>query len=139
MTPADAKDEMLAVFHGAWNALGYIAIYDDKAGQKPTGSDETPWARVTLQHIGGGQTALGNSIGSKLYTNTGILTAQLFSPFSEGQDRLLPLVQLVQDAYRKARGNVWYRNVRFREQPRDGAFAQANVLVDFTYDSEVQT
>lgn len=132
MSPEAAKDEMLAVFKAMWDPTGYTAAYPDVPAIPPP--TDAPWARITVRHELGGQTSLSNAAGAKKWTHVGTLFVQLFTPIGQGGTVGLQLVKPVLDAYRNARGVVWYRNHRFREIGNDGAFNQINCMVDFTYD-----
>lgn len=134
MTPEAAVDEMLAVFKAAWDTTGFGArvAWTDVPSAVPSG--EQPWARVTVQHALGRQTSLAGANGVKRHTHTGTLWVQVFGPMGNGNVTAYGLAKTVLDAYRTARGSVWYRNQRLREAGSSGAFQQINVLVDFTYD-----
>lgn len=73
-------------------------------------------------------------MGTKRYTQTGTLWVQVFAPVGDGMVTAYGLAQAVVNAYRTARGTVWYRNARMQEVGSSGAFEQINVLTDFTYD-----
>lgn len=130
--PDAARDEILAVFKATWDLTGYAVVWSDNAAQPPAA--EQPWARVTLRHADGRQTSLTNAGGAKKHTHVGTLYVQLFLPIGQGVTMGYPLARQVLQAYRAARGSVWYRNHRFREVGDDGAFEQINCLIDFTYD-----
>lgn len=127
-----ATDEMLAVFKAAWDLTGYAVVWSDIPGNPP--ATEAPWARVAVRHATGSQSSLAGSAGSKLHTHTGTLWVQIFVPLGQGETVGRTLAQQVLDAYRAARGAVWYRNHRFREAGNSGAFVQVNCLIDFSYD-----
>ena len=132
MTPNDALDEMLGVFKAAWDTTGYTAAYSDQAGKPPT--TEVPWARVTVRHDQGAQSSLANGIGAKKYTHGGTIFAELYEPMGDGGGQGLIHARLVLNAYRQARGAVWYRNHRFRETEPEGAFTRFLCAIDFVYD-----
>jgi hypothetical protein len=132
MTADEARDEMLAVFKAAWDttaAAGNVT-YSDKPARAPNAA----WARVTLRHATGRQSTLANAMGAKRYTQTGTLWVQVFAPVGDGLVTVYALAQTVVNAYRSARGTVWYRNTRLQEVGSNGAFEHINVLTDFTYD-----
>lgn len=131
MTPEAARDEILAVFKAAWDTTAYSArvAWTDVQGDQPAGSD--PWARCVVRHALGRQRSFGTP---KVQTMTGTLWVQVFGPMGEGSQSAYTLARVVAQAYRNARGTVWYRNIRIREAGASGAFQQINVLVDFTYD-----
>lgn len=131
-TPEQARDEMLAVFKAAWDPTGYTAIWSDIPGTVP--ASEAPWARVTVRHQDGRQGSLSNQAGVTRHTYTGTLFVQLFVPVGQGLTLGYTLARLVVQAYRTARGAVWYRRQQFREAGNSGAFEQINVTVEFTYD-----
>lgn len=134
MTPDAARDEMLAVFKTAWDTTGYAVTWSDVPGAVPPSS--APWARVVVRHAEGRQGSLTDANGAKLHTYTGTLWAQIFVPIGQGVSMGYTLARLVLQAYRDARGAVWYRNQRFREAGNSGAFEQVNCLIDFTYDDQ---
>jgi hypothetical protein len=130
VSPEQAVDEMSAVFVAAWDPA-YPVLWPDVAGAVPAGG---PWARVTVQHFDGGQSSLANDVGAKKHTAKGTLTVQVFAPVGNGKVTGYQLAYVVLQAYRNARGSVWYRNQRMREAGNSGAHEQTNVLIDFTYD-----
>lgn len=131
MTSDQARDEILAIFKAAWDTTGYIALYPDVGGKPP---DDAAWARVQTRHATGRQSSLTGGLGTKRWTQVGVLTVQVFAPQGDGMKEVYRLAELVLNAYRDAHGSVWYRNPRMREVGTSGAFEQINVLVDFTYD-----
>lgn len=132
MTPNDAKDEMLLVFRTAW-PVELFARYPDVAEmQKP--SSAVSWARVDLKHADGGVSSLANAAGHTLHTARGTLWVQVFAPMGDGGVAGYTLAKTVLDAYRAARGGVWYRKHRLRDVGPDGAWHRTDFLVDFTYD-----
>lgn len=130
MSPEAAVDEMLAVFKAAWDPA-HPVLWPDVAGEVPASGS---WARVTVQHFSGGQSSLANDVGAKKHTATGTLTAQIFAPIGNGKVTGYQLAYVVLQAYRNARGSVWFRNHRVREAGNSGAHEQTNVLIDFSYD-----
>lgn len=133
MTADQARDEMLAVFKAAWDATAAASNvgYPDKPFNPPSNA---AWARVSLRHANGRQSSLAGAMGTKRYTQTGTLWMQVFAPVGDGMVTAYGLAQAVANAYRTARGTVWYRNTRMQEVGSSGAFEQINVLTDFTYD-----
>jgi hypothetical protein len=132
MTPIEAQDEMLAIFKTTWDDTGYTATYDDLPGQVPANA---PWARVTIQHDTGGQSSLASADSLRIFTHSGTLTIQVFTPKGGGNTKGYQLAHQVLTAYSpKQGGGVWFRNQRLKETRGDEGFAQINVLVDFSYD-----
>ena len=131
MTPLQARAQILATFKAAWDTTGLPCDYDDGGATPPANS---AWARVTLRHATGGQSSLSGADGTKRWTQTGTVIAQVFAPIGDGKKKAYELAELVVNAYRDARGSVWYRNPHLKEAGRDGAFNQINVYVTFEYD-----
>ena len=133
-TFAQATDDILGIFKDAWDPTTYEAIYTNIAGEVPTGTD--PWARATLQHVGGGQASLTGGLGTTRWNRTGFLTVQVFVPIGEGLSGAHNLAKIIADAFEGAStpNGVWFRNVRVNEVGPDGDWYQVNVVVDFEYD-----
>ncbi len=133
MTADEARDEMLAVLKAAWDTTSVPAnvSYPDKPFTPPA---DAAWARATIRTATGRQSSLGGAMGAKRYTQTGTLWVQVFAPAGDGMVTAYALAQTVVNAYRTARGTVWYRNPRWQEVGASGAFEQVNCLIDFTYD-----
>lgn len=134
MTPELARDEMLAVFKTAWDGTGYAVAWPDNAAAPP--ATEEPWARVTLRHADGMQGSLSGPTGARLQTYIGTLWVELYIPKGQGVTMGYALARLVLEAFRAARGAVWYRKLRFREAGDDGAYSRVIALIDFTYDDQ---
>lgn len=134
MTPVQARDVMLAVFRDAWVAHGQDVtrvLWPDQPGAAPeTGA---AWARVAIRHANSPMRAFSEA--GALYSNTGTLWIQIFTPVGDANAQAYALAHAVVTAYRRA-GNegVTYREPRFREVGVSGAFEQTNVLADFSYD-----
>lgn len=125
---------MLSVFKDAWEgADGDITRvrWDDNPGTVPSG--EAAWARVTIKHSGGPVRAFGEQ--RALYSNTGTLWIQIFTPVGGANVTAYALAHKVLIAYRAARNEgVSFRDTRLKEVGVSGAFEQINVLTDFSYD-----
>jgi Bacteriophage related domain of unknown function len=133
-TASEARDQMFAVFKAAWDTtpVPTNVVYPDKASQViPAGQ---AYARLSVRHADGHQSSLGGAMGAKRYTQTGTLWVQVFAPVGDGLVTAYALAQTVVNAYRTARGTVWFRNVRMQEVGNAGAFEQINVLATFNYD-----
>jgi hypothetical protein len=125
----EARDAMLAVFKAAWG--NRAALYSDVPGTPPT--TEVVWARVTVLHATGGQGSLTGGLGTVQWDNKGVLWIQVFAPKGDGGKAGYEAAQLLVNAYRDARGSVWYRNIRMNEMGTDGAFERFDVKADFEY------
>lgn len=139
MTADQAIDAIYAIFRTAWinsGQDGSLIKYTDVAGEKPAG--ELTWARVTVAHATGNQSTLAGGNGTRRFRNVGTVTIQIFTPIGDGSVAEYGTAQAILSAYRRAQDvEVWFRNVRLREMPSDGAFAQTNVLSEFTYDDVI--
>lgn len=133
-TYAQAVDDILGVFKTAWDTTGWIALYTNVKGDTPSGED--PWARVNLQHTGGGQASLTGGLGTTRWGREGFLTVQVFAPAGEGLSGAHTLAKIISDAFEGTStvNGVWFRNVRVNEVGEDGDWYQVNVVIDFEYD-----
>lgn len=135
MTPDQARDAMLKVFRDAWLLAGQTdaqATYSDVPAALST--SEQVWARVTVRHATGRQSSLTGGLGTKRYTNRGTLWVQVFAPMGDGSTAGYGATQTVVGAFRDADIGVLFRNVRFSEAGKDGAFERFDVKADFEYD-----
>lgn len=134
LTLTQARDEMMAVFHAAWDTTGHDVFYTDQGGPGP--SDRDPWARVLVQHNIGFEASLRGAEQTRKYRREGLITVQLFTPAGDSLSSADTLGKLILDAFegKKTPGGAWFRNARYNEVGPDGDFYQCNVLVDFEYD-----
>ena len=131
MNVTEARDAMFGVFNKTWDEI-YPVVWGTLPGTPP--ASETPWARVTVKHSGGGQSSLSGETGARRFKRYGILRLSLYVPAEGDQVIGYDLAQKVANAYEDARLDVWFRNIRIREQGICGAFEQIDVLADFLYD-----
>lgn len=133
MTVDQARDAMLAIFKAYWDAVlpAVVAVY----GDVPAPTTPSAWARVVVRHATGGQSSLTGGLGTTKYESRGTLWIQVFAPVGDGMVRAYALAEGVVNAYRNAKIDVWFRNVRMNEVGTSGAFEQINVLVDFEYET----
>jgi hypothetical protein len=129
MTYDEGRDEMLAVFKSVWGTKP--AVYPDTPSKPP--KTEAAWARVNLQHAGGGQGSLTGGSGTTLYDRTGILWIEIYTPKGDGKVSGYTLAELVVNAYEDYSGPVLFRNVRLEEGGDDGAFTSFDVKMNFEY------
>ena len=131
MTSQEAIDAMCKVFLDVWGTDNPIVWSDFNA--RPA-TQNTPWARVILRHVDGRQSSLAGGLGTQRYDSSGVLTAQIFTPVGRGQTECYSLATKVQNAFRDAKLDVWFRNVRLNERGASGSFNQIDVRMDFIYD-----
>lgn len=131
MTVTEARDYINGIFYAVWGTRNPI-VWGDLPATPP--SEEIPWAKVRLQHSGGGQSSLAGDNGTRKFSRYGIVTISIFVPVGGGQTEAYQLAQKVANAFEDARLDVWFRNTRIREKGASGAFEQIDVLTDFHYD-----
>jgi len=137
-TPKQARDEILAKFHEAWDADETSAevpvLYSDIAQDVPA---EGAWARVTVRHASGNQATLSSGIGQRRFRHEGAVIVQIFTPFNDGMEDSDDLAAIAKQAFEgevTSPGRVIFRRVRINEIGQDGQWFQTNVLADFEYD-----
>jgi hypothetical protein len=96
------------------------------------------WARVSIKHIDGRQSAFGATAGVRRYTRVGFVTVQVFAPLSEGlglsKGQIMAII--AKDAFegKATASGVWFRKVQIKEIGPDDSWYQINVVAEFTYD-----
>lgn len=139
VTVEQARDEMCNVLKVAWAAGAYSSapiLWDDKSALPPLDTTAV-WLRMTIKHAGGGASSLGSPDGLKRFTRIGLIAVQCFVNPGQGNVTLDAVVDIIMHAFERAStaNGVWFRNVRFKEIGAVGGWNQANVLVDFEYDT----
>lgn len=143
MTYEDAVTEMYDVFRLAWNS-GAAAIAgavpevfyegEPKEEQQPTG---VIWANVYHRNASEDQATLGTpeGPGTHDYESVGLLVVRIRAPKGDGMStaRLRALSTLVANAYRKAGGQVWYREVTRRNRDPDERWYTVDVTATYEF------
>lgn len=142
-----ARDEILGRLKSALDASSYAGItvvYEDSRDDPPSNEPLTPavppgkpWIRAGVRHSDGTQSSLGSVNGKRRQTIDGVVFAQVFTPYGDGQTVSDEIVEVVLDAYRTGgatASGVQFRSARFAEVGKSGAWWQVNVTSDFTYD-----
>lgn len=129
-----ANGEILTLFKTAWDTTGHIALYENIAGDPP--STPIPWARISLRHRTGGQTAISGADGKRRYDREGVVTVQIFIPNGKGLSQGYSLGKIVVDAFegKATPSQIWFRDVINKEIGPDGEWFQFNVTAEFMYD-----
>ena len=137
-TPTQARDEVLTKFKEAWEADATSAdvpiLYNDVAQDVP---DSGSWARVTVRHLDGYQATLAGAVGVRRFRHEGVVTVQIFTPFSDGLVESDALAEIAKNAFEgevTTPGRVIFRRVRLNEVGQTGQWFQVNVLANFEYD-----
>lgn len=136
---------MQQAFWNAWQA-GAPAV---NGGQLPTvlwqGVDDSatpppatqPYARVTIRHLDGAQTTMGE-VGNRRFSKFGNIFVQVFTPLSlkTGLTLLENLATIALGAFegKVTPSGVWFRNAVIRESEPYQGWNQATVVANFLYD-----
>lgn len=137
-TPIQAKDEMLDVFKTAWDAdpisTSLDVVYPDVLGPIP--SSNNAWVEILIQHTTGGEANLAGSGTTRRYRSAGFLLFRIMTPTLEGLDLADQLAEVIIKAYEITKSkSVRYISPRPNYVGNDGAWHQANVVVEFQYDT----
>lgn len=139
----EASDEILAVYKSAWDTTGYPTDWENVSGDDtvtvPPVDGVTPWARVVVRNIVGGNESLTGALGKQRFIREGFFTAQIFTGLGKGKTEAYALAKVVADAFegKSTPSGVWFRNARINEIGNDGSWYQVNFVVNFEY-SEVK-
>lgn len=142
-TMDQARNEINGIFNQYWISYAEpLAGYIPEVRWGGTEIGDLPkahkaWARVNIQHTQSDQKSLG-APGTRRFERWGYVTAQIFTPLSEGQGLSLS-EQLVIIARNAFEGNstpsgVWFRKVTAKEIGVDGPWWNTNVIASFCYD-----
>ncbi len=130
-----ANNEILGFFKAAWDPTGLLALYPNVQGTKP--SAQVAWARVTVSHGPGGQTALTGGLGSNRFDRFGLVTVQIFIPNGQGLSQGYILGKVIADAFegKSTTSAIWFRNVTPPNEIGPSVeWFQINVTIEFEYD-----
>lgn len=144
-TFAQARDEVMQLVNDAWTNAALtrdliLEFADTPSTTAPntadTGDGPPAWGRVGMFHTGGGQASLSNTMGRRRWERRGFVMISLFTPQGDGLSTSDEICKIVMDALEGATtpSGVWFRHARINEVGVDGAWHQANVLADFSYD-----
>lgn len=135
-TIVDAVQEILDPMIQVWTPTGYPVSYPDTSTNVPPEGAPTPWAKVELTHVDGGQATLACVEGVRRWERVGLLLIQIFAPMGQGNTVTYALAQSVATAYAKAKppGGAFFRNHRLRDAGISGAYSQVNFILDFYYE-----
>lgn len=147
LTFEQARDYILDKFKLAWDTnsptvnggsapdVEYQNIAPEKAH---LGKGNKAWARATVRHATGEQRSMGTP-GNRIFTRRGVVTIQIFTPAGKQglvlADRLGKVAVDAFEGEETSTGDVWFRNVTYREVGVDGNWFQVNALAEFEYDA----
>lgn len=147
LTYEEARDYILDKFKAAWDANapavngGVVPVveYQNVQPAKSALADgNKAWTRVTVKHASGEQRSLG-AVGNRIFTRHGVVTVQVFVPAGKQglvlADRLGKVAADAFEGEETSAGNVWFRNVAYREVGVDNGWFQVNALAEFEYDA----
>lgn len=133
----DQKGVMFEILRTYWNSitpkLGPI-IRPNIKGATSVPEQNIVWCRFTPQTVERIQSSLSCQNCKRRFTVFGVLTIQLFSPIGEGNSQIDDIVTSIVNLYTNHKGDLWFRNVRWREIGESGAFYQTNIICDYIYD-----
>lgn len=145
LTYEEARDFILDKFKVAWDAntsvingsVPAVEYQNVSPSKNPLADGNKAWARVTVRHATGEQRSMGTA-GGRIFTRYGIVTIQIFVPTGKQglvlADRLGKVAVDAFEGEETSTGNVWFRNVTYREVGVDGNWFQVNVIAEFEYD-----
>lgn len=131
MTKLEALDLIYGLVKSTWEGMSEGTIsWPDVIFDIPN----SEWARVTTVSGGGDQSSLSDDSSRKLWTITGTLYVECFSPIGIGPQRPSELASGFVTAFRTVSNpQIFYRRPRQVEAKPDGAFSKELFLVDFEY------
>ena len=145
-TTFDASfDEIFATFKTTWDADtpavngGVIPkVFYQGVGETGPQPPDAAWARISILHNLSTQAALSPENDKRRYTDSGIITVQVFTPIgNQGLQlnrQLAPIARKAFQGKRTIDGNIWFRNVAIVEVGADAHWHQFNVVSEFEYD-----
>lgn len=139
-----ARSEMQSMLRAAWEAnAGAVTggetpeiIWQGTEKNDPP-SLEFPYARVSIRHLGGGQSSLGG-VGNRRFNRYGFVFVQVYVPLGIRNHLTiaLGLGKIAKDAFegRSSPGGIWFRSCRVNELGSMDGWFQVNAVAEFTYD-----
>jgi hypothetical protein len=139
-----ALNQIFKVFDDAWTAnapgiVGYVPHILWYGSEEQNLPDRTKyWARVSHKILSTVQTSFRNGDIGQRYTNRGMLSIQIFCPFtvSKGITKGRNLASLARNAYtnKETEGGVWFRGGKIVEGRIDKDWVPLTVLVETQFD-----
>lgn len=147
LTYEEARDYILDKFKAAWDANARtvnggqtpaVEYQNVEPSKSPLADGNKAWARVTVRHNSGEQRSMGEP-GARVFTRRGLVTVQIFVPAGKQglvlADRLGKVAADAFEGEETSTGNVWFRNVAYREVGVDNGWFQVNATAEFEYDA----
>jgi hypothetical protein len=135
-TIQEARDQVLTLLNDVADPNDVAVVWEGTAGNPPADGPQTAWARIGMRHFLRKQATLSGSVGSRIYTSSGIVIVSLFTPVGLGIEEADRLSVLFRNALEgeTTSGGVWFRNVRGVEMGLDQSWWRTDVIADFEYD-----
>lgn len=131
MTPIEAKDVMFDQVN-VLTPVGVVLVWPDKPDSIPVGEK---WVRPTVKHAHSMQSTLATSNGTRRFTRFGVLAIECYAPVGDGNVEVDSLMHVYVKGLEMLRSSpVWYRNIRFTENGKEGSSSRVTVMADFQYD-----
>jgi cyanophycinase-like exopeptidase len=147
LTYEEARDYILDKFKVAWDAnspavnggaVPAVEYQNVQPSKAPLADGNKAWARITVKHSSSEQRSMGTP-GNRVFTRRGVVTVQVFVPAGKQglvlADRLGKVAADAFEGEETSTGNVWFRNVAYREIGVDNGWFQVNALAEFEYDA----
>lgn len=147
LTFEEARDYILDKFKLAWDTKAaavnggtapYIEYQNIEPPKAHLGNGNKAWCRPSVRHARGEQRSMGTP-GNRIFTRRGLVTIQIFVPAGKQglvlADRLGKVAVDAFEGEETSTGDVWFRNVTYREVGVDGNWFQVNALAEFEYDA----
>lgn len=132
-----ARDAILGMFKTAWEGQGGTippVAYDDVPFDIPASG--SAWIRLQIKHNLSKQATLGG-VGGRRFRKTGLITAQVFTPFGKGLTASDAFVKVIVGAFEgkttKPDGVNFYKFTS-SEIGQSGDWFQTNIVGTFEYD-----
>lgn len=147
LTYEEARDYILDHFKSQWDANApavnggsapAVEYQNVAPALSPLADGNKAWARVSVRHVSGEQRSFGG-LGARVFTRYGLVTVQVFVPAGKQglvlADRLGKVAADAFEGEETSTGDVWFRNVSYREVGIDNGWFQVNAMAEFEYDA----
>lgn len=142
MTNDEAYRAALRTFQDAWDTITPTVppVKFPNVALSPTlqatiDAGATAWARISWKPNTRKQTAINGSVGNRLFTQTGIMIVEVYTPSGDGCKLDRTLTRLVERAFEgiSTLNGLWFRNVGTNPGEADGTMWHSNVIIPWEY------
>lgn len=129
----EARNVIYQRFKDQWGTTTKFTCDNEKFQQPP--SPDTPWLRLVVRNIGGGQNTIGQK-GDRRFRRKGLILIQVFTPVGKGLKSSDVYVEMLREIFEgESFGDrIDCGNADTREKGEDGEHLQTNVEIVFDYD-----